>query len=119
MDIVKQIMDTPEGGTSRRLFTDQPLPDYGYFVGGMGDPLVFQSEYDMDDDSIRRYVLAGSSPFIGWWTDEEDGKVYLDGSEWFESEDEAARVSRTRKEIAFWDIANSRELRLVYVDEEL
>jgi hypothetical protein len=99
------------------------LPGYGYFVGGEGAPLVFGSVEDGNRSTamraIRDFVGKLSGRYVGWWADEETGKIYVDGTTWFSSEHEAARTARERKEIAIYDIERKRELRIVYVEGEV
>lgn len=98
------------------------LPAYGYFVGGDGEPLVFDSAEDANrPDALRaieRFVSSTPARYVGWWTDQETGKVYVDGTTWFRFEADAGRVGRERREIAIYDAGNQRELRLVYIEGE-
>lgn len=119
MDIFQQIIESPEGGTVGRDGRD--TPDHGFFVGGHGQPIVFSAgaEYTADlERQVNDWIRKSNAPFIGWWTDEETGKLYLDGSDYVESEFTATQLGRLREEIAVWDIGNERELRLAYVDGE-
>jgi hypothetical protein len=119
-DIIARIMASPEGGTVSR--TEREEPTYGFFVGGHGQPIVFSAGSEFTPDLERQiidWLRKCSAPFVGWWTDGETGKLYLDGSDWIEAQFTAAQVARLRKEIAFWDIGNDRELRVAYVEGEV
>ena len=119
MNIFEQIQASPEGGTVGR--DRRETPDHGFFVGGHGEPAIFSAgaEYTPDlERQVNDWVGKSNAPYVGWWTDSEDGKLYLDGSDWVESEWTATQLGRLRKEIAVWDIGNERELRFVYVDGE-
>ena len=98
------------------------LPTTGYFVGGHGKALVFESLEEANKSTALKQIIElvedREARFIGWWADSETGKIYVDGTSWHETEFEAGRAARERREIAFWDIARERELRLAYVDGE-
>lgn len=119
MNIFDHIKASPEGGTVGR--EGRGTPQYGFFVGGHGEPAVFSAGTEFTPDlerQINDWVHKSNAPYVGWWTDEETGKLYLDGSDYIESEFTATQLGRLRKEIAIWDIENERELRLAYADGE-
>lgn len=117
MNIVEQIFASPEGGTAS--LNGGKLPVYGYFVGGLVSPLILDGTSDAAGarDEIEAFVayLAESTDagYAGWWTDEETGKVYVNGVDWYGSEMRAADIGHQRREIAVYDIADQRELRLM------
>lgn len=123
MNFTQQIMESPSGGTASLKGGHLPLS--GYYVGGLVSPLILEPE---DSPSERREALdtfieylngpTVGAPFLGWWTDEETGKVWIDGTSWHETESEAGRIGRQRREIAVFDIERDRELRLTYVEGE-
>ena len=121
--IVEAIESTEPGGTFS-LATEVPdEPADGYFVGGQDlTSLVFRRKDARKAQVVRQindFVSRLNTSFVGWWTDPETGKVWLDGVEWYLSHDVAASVARRHGELAFWDIARQRELRLAYyVDGE-
>lgn len=78
-----------EGGTFN--LSGLPLPTDGYWVGG--------AEF-------------GTTNYLGWWRDSETGLVHLDGVNHFNTLAWAEKVGRDRGEIAIYDIANAREIRL-------
>lgn len=130
MDIAGEIMSNPEGGTvalerEGMSGAHRNLPPYGYFVGGIVSPLVLTGTDSAEEreESLGLFVsyLSGSTMnvrYLGWWTDEETGHLWVDGTSWHATEFEAGRVGRERREIAIYDIARQRELRLAYVDGE-
>jgi hypothetical protein len=118
-DIFAAIKSNPEGGTVGR--EGRETPEYGFFVGGHGDPITFSAGTGFTPDLKRQvsdWIGRSNAPYIGWWTDEETGALYLDGSDWIESQSTAEQIGRLRKEIAIWDIGNERELRFQYVEGE-
>lgn len=98
------------------------LPAHGYFVGGQGEPLVFESAEEANLpgslNRIARFVEDTEARFIGWWTDKETGKVWVDGTTWHIHRTTAFHAALQRGEIAFWDIKRDRELRLAYAEGE-
>lgn len=79
----------PDGGTISTA--GLPLPTSGYWVGG---------------------APIGSTNWLGYWRDSETGLYHLDGVDHFNTLGWATLKGRDRKEIAIWDIANGREIRL-------
>lgn len=114
IEIFNSIADG-EDGTIDTLCSD--LPKRGYFVGGFGSPLVFDSTEEANRSAaltaIHDYVRNTPARYVGWWTDSGTGKVYVDGSTWHTEYAEAEQVCRERGEIAFWSIADQREFRPV------
>ena len=118
----EQIMASPAGGTLS--LTGDPLPTEGYFVGGIVSPLVLdpqdtpQEQADQVESFVGYLVQTELASLVGWWTDEETGKVWVDGVSHHATEYRAASLGRGRREIAIFDIVRGRELRLAYVDGE-
>ena len=108
------IDNAPEGGTLP--LSGQGMPTHGYMVGGAGPVLVFQSEemlrghWGMVESFVSAAVAHGHQ-FIGWWTDPETQKVYLDCSTWHPDMHQADRHSMRRGEIAFYDIEGSTDIK--------
>lgn len=124
MDYFEQVTASPEGGTAS-LRDGHPLPTTGYFVGGIVSPLIFftgeleGAEAPWNLETFTTYLIEQiNADFLGWWTDEETGHLYVDGVTWHETEFEAGRIGRGRRELAIYDVARQRELRLVYVEGE-
>lgn len=110
MNIAEQILSKPEGGTV--ALNDGPLPDRGYFVGGASAPLVIRPGTGVYLPSmVEAFLKTVQSAYVGWWTDSETGLLYVDATDWFANLEIAERASRKRKEIAFWDIEGSKEIR--------
>jgi len=120
MDQIAQLVrhridNAPAGGTVS-LRRSLPVPTYGYLVGGAGPVLVFQSEEALREhwgmvESFVSAVYAHGHQYIGWWTDPETEKVYLDVSTWHAELYDADRLSQRRGEIAFFDIENNDSLK--------
>lgn len=113
--ITEQILSTPDGGTARR--DGRKLPSSGYFVGGAGRALVIEPGPDASTRDRVREFLRGidldGAMYVGWWTDEETGKLWLDTTTWTASYNQAEDWCSERDEIAFWDIKRAREFRPV------
>lgn len=112
---VKIFNDIADGQDGTIMLDFSALPSFGFFVGGVGQPLVFGSAQEANtSQALRRiteFVGSTEALFVGWWTDSADGKVYVDGSEWYPDVDKAQRAAEERGEIAFWDIASASEIR--------
>jgi hypothetical protein len=112
MNIVERVRhcidNSPAGGTLA-IDGGLGLPTHGYFVGGAGPLLVFQSENMLRQcwGSVESYVsaaVAHGQQYVGWWTDPETGKVYLDCSTWHGDMFTADQQAMRRGEIAFYDV---------------
>lgn len=119
-NFTRQIVVSPEGGTASLVAAG--LPTTGYFVGGIVTPLVIDSLDSVTVgqavgilDRIDRFIeaLHGKSiDFLGWWTNEEDGKLYVDGTSWHADEQEARRIGKSRGEIAIFDVERKTSIYL-------
>ena len=120
--IIEKIFANPEGGTAP-LHRDT-LPTTGYYVGGAVSPLILSDPLEFTPDArwdvqvfvnyLREYVAC---QYVGWWSDSETGKVWIDATTWHTDEFTAGKVARERREIAIYDIHNDRELRIAYTEE--
>lgn len=125
MDYFAQIITSPEGGTASLNERITALPDTGYYVGGLVSPLVIDDVDSITQDDrwnlevfVAYLIETVGADYIGWWTDSETGKLWIDGTTWHLGEFIAARVGRERGELAIYDIRGERELRLAYVEGE-
>lgn len=109
LEITRHIIDNPTGGTFD-LF-EETLPTTGYWVGGEGHSLVFADVLHLSPVMLNGFVNALPGRFVGWWIDEQTGKLWVDQCTWVPSLEAAHRIARSRGEIAFWDIANDHEIR--------
>lgn len=116
----EQIMASPAGGTLS--LTGDPLPTEGYYVGGIVSPLVLDPEDSPQEQAgqvayFTGYLAQASlARYVGWWTDVETGKVWVDGVSHHATERRASRLGRLRREIAIFNIARGCELRLAYTE---
>ena len=108
--------ESPAGGTVS--LANLPLPTTGYFVGGAVPELVFESFVTVNGPKIVEFVESAPSRYVEWWVDTETGRVHVDAVNWYQEEFAAGAIARARGELAVWDIARNRELRLAYVDGE-
>jgi hypothetical protein len=126
MNIVETILGNPQGGTVKLGGGD--LPVTGYFVGGVVNPLLIEPDDRPEDvrDNLKFFLeylaedteAVRSVQYVGWWTDEETGRLWVDGTSWHETEYEARRTGWERREIAIFDIERDRELRLAHAEGE-
>lgn len=107
---VDRIVSNPVGGTAHLV--GRSLPTDGYFVGGAGSALVFRTAGEVDRYLATQFMLRASAPYVGWWIDQETRKLYIDQVEWFPFLVDARREAAHLGEIAFWDIAAGREVRV-------
>lgn len=108
--VVGRIAGDPEGGTLP--VRGHVVPSHGFLVGGGWPPLVFEPGQSLDPERLVAFVMRLPTPYVGWWTDSADGRLYVDGSDWFATREAAERVARARGEIAFWDVSAGCEVRL-------
>lgn len=95
----------------------EPLPTYGYYVGGAVKSLVFDSPDAVDRGEVAYWAGKAPALFYGVWTDQETGKVYFDVSTWWITREIAMEIARAHGELAIWDIAGSREIRVGPISE--
>jgi len=104
-----------EGGTLDLL--GHELPTHGYFVGGASKVLIFHSPETANNSAalkhIETFVKDLEGRYVGWWADEETGKVYVDATDWYPDYETAEKECRRRGEIAFYSIADQRGFRPV------
>jgi hypothetical protein len=108
-----------DGGGTYSLNGEQ-VPTDGYIASRMGAQVIIPlSEFNPMD--IIRYVSEqvvslSMGSFLGAWID--DDKVYLDVSTHFHYPEHAIRYGFANNQIAVWDVAGKREIRLQEIDPE-
>ncbi len=89
------------------------LPTTGYYVGGRYPSMILEDAGELRSDKVRSFVTnTPDVDYYGVWTDKETHVVYIDGSDHYESLEDALRFAAERDEIAIWDIAGGEEIRL-------
>jgi hypothetical protein len=106
------IIGAPAGGTTHLIMPDAIQPKHGYFVGGHGPCLVLPSMEHLTRELADSFASHIRTDWVGWWTDSETGKIYLDAVQWYPFRVDAEREARYAGEIAFYDVANDSDVRL-------
>jgi len=89
------------------------LPVTGYWIGGEGSALVYDSVDAVDRGEIGWWVGNNAhASYYGVWVDQEDGKVYFDAVTHMYNLGPAMDLGAVRGEKAIWEIHNSKEIRL-------
>ena len=65
----------------------------------------------------KDYLSSRPKLHLGGWINAEEGKVYLDLSERFETQEEAEKAAIEHKQIAIWDVKNKKEIRINHGDK--
>jgi hypothetical protein len=80
---------------------------------------IFQSSEEITEPAIQSYLdqhkdFLSENPklHLGGWIDPDTEKVYLDLSEQFEDEASAVAAGIKYNQLAVWDVANKREVRI-------
>lgn len=117
------VRETLESGGSTVSVIGETLPDSGYMVGGeveglQMDASLLTNRPDAVEAALEMYVhrnfklLTKGNVFLGGWLDKEDDTVWFDVSDKYATEGFALLVARNRGELAIWDIAESKEIRV-------
>jgi hypothetical protein len=124
--VVREVLSSiaKTGGFTVHPVTGQS-PTTGYMCATVpGAEKVLSGREDITANTIRGYFSDHADYLserpklhLGGWIDSESGKVYLDLSERFETEAEATAAAVKHKQIAIWDLANGREVRIKGGDE--
>ena len=120
MNLLNFVNDTlNNGGASFNLLTGEYNPKTGYMVATQGNEIVIPLK-QFHNASVSEYIakksymllsgISNTSLFLGSWVDGD--KVYLDISEKVEDRHEAVKLGIERKQLAIWDNANGKEIRL-------
>ena len=88
------------------------LPETGYYVGGVVPTLGFGSRGEVRFPEVLSFLETSGTSYVGFWVDQEDGRVHFDAVDWYEWGTLAETVGASRGEIAIWDIRNNCEVRL-------
>ena len=83
-------------------------PD-GYQVGTWDQPIGVNMVHDLK--SVMN-DMAKITDEIGVWTDTETGKIWVEPCVWIPDLDSALRIARALNQVAIWDWANMKEIRL-------
>lgn len=86
----------------------------GYYVGGLAPAHTF-ARVGSDVRNYQRglglaYAATQGLGLVGAW--EDGGVVYIEASEWMEDKDLAIYTGRVRGELAIFDIAAGKDIRL-------
>ena len=80
---------------------------------------IFQSSEEITETAVQSYLdqhgdFLSENPklHLGGWIDPDTEKVYLDLSEQFEDEASAVAAGIKHNQLAVWDVANKREVRI-------
>ena len=107
---------TESGGCSVDNLGQAPV--YGFMVGVPEYSQKFAGESWVDRAAAAHRFIAAHvaewrrGAYFGIWVDAADATMYLDVSERFYDRETALSAARQRGEIAIWDVANSREIRV-------
>lgn len=122
IESVVEAIESDGGVTFNPRTAELADPGAGYWVGGVVKGEVVEQDAFSAGDIVlfmlRRDVIlplfSNDNTYVGAWVD--NGKVYLDVSEWVGSQVEAVRVGRERGEISVWDIADGEAILCADVD---
>ena len=93
--------------------TNAPKVGYMVSVQSIGIYKDIQSVNQGEVIAKVKAIHNGSNKnYLGIWTDSESGKCYIDLSVWIESKDEAISKGKELNEIAIFDLAEQKEIRL-------
>lgn len=120
-ELAEILADMVQGGEDGTVETrGHGLPDEGYYVGGVIPSLVYPSADQVDRGEVAYWIGTNDRcQYYGVWVDTETGMVHFDASTFMNYEKYAIPLAAARGEIAIWDIANGREIRVEgnpYVD---
>lgn len=107
-EMASHMLTNPDGGTFALDGSD--LPTTGYYVGGLVSPLIVDDLTTEEDVALFIDYLRslGKVQFVGWWTDIEDGTVWVDGTSHMATYIDAEVACKERGERAFYDIERGR-----------
>lgn len=111
--IVDKITENLSGGTVR--FDGGEVPATGYMVGhgewGVSAPAMTATR-TLISEVVTYLTDTLRVRYIGWWTDPETGRFFLEPSDWTADYNHAVALGAERGELAFFDIASGQDVRL-------
>lgn len=112
MNNFAQLIRTNEGFT---LDDSLQSPTAGYMVSLKGTEVQFPNVADMPDDVLQRecedfHSEVPRDVYFGAWVDE--GTLYLDHSVNIQDREVAIALGHANNQLAIWDIANGKSIRL-------
>ena len=88
-------------------------PDKGYMIGGFGKELIFPSISEVIIPQVESWIeehkLRKDQYYVVWV---DSGKVYFDVSVNLQDKDQAIKIGKVKKQIAIWDLNESKEIKL-------
>lgn len=89
-----------------------------YVVGGYADSLVIKREATPAQIKASVLAYASDKPIqgdsgLGYWRDEDTSRIWLDSVRGFNSHELAWHAAHGNGELAFWDLQEGQEIRLV------
>jgi hypothetical protein len=114
-----RLLDEPDGGFTVALnWTLGKTPESGYAVSEYPElSLPFNGTVHSSD--IQEYVIKNNSVlldpgnYLGGWRDPETGVAYLDVVHVFKGRNEALDAARACGELAVWDFAEAKSIRVL------
>lgn len=117
MNIIKFIAQAKQdNGGSYCLMTGYFNPTTGYMVSLEGAEQTF--EHFPSDIAVQQYILNNAerlcyhNRYLGLWYNEEKALWYMDVSVNVEDYDTAIRIGIMNSQIAIWDCAAGKEIKL-------
>lgn len=102
--------------TPNMVEQNENVKDATFIVDADGN--LFQSQTDTGFYVAKRPIDENEEfptmALVGRWRDAETSIVYWDEVEWFDqdSEEDALAVAKSRNELAIWDIAGNKVIRV-------
>lgn len=89
-------------------------PKIGFMVGGL-TPSTTTKHHELSK-TLTIFVRDNQNKgaYLGTWKDSDTGLIWLDVSSHIKNKKEAVQIAKERKEIAIWDCANEKEIRINY-----
>ena len=98
-------------------FSPYQLPPKHGFMVAIKDMELKLTDKDNINNVVEKYsnnyITKENNLFVGGW--EHEGVIYIDISKYFDNLEDAIRVGLLSKQLAIYDIANSKDIRLVSI----